>query len=63
MEQYKIGGEPENSDTVYNEVVYNVGNHRILTPFFIKIVNTLSCLIIFHFLRYLFFSGRFPQHL
>lgn len=22
MEQYKIGGEPENSDTVYNEVVY-----------------------------------------
>lgn len=33
MEQYKIGGEPENSDTVYNEVVhvYNVGNHRILT--------------------------------
>lgn len=21
MEQYKIGGEPENSDTVYNEVV------------------------------------------
>lgn len=31
MEQLKIGGEPENSDTVYNEVVYNVGNHRILT--------------------------------
>lgn len=31
MEQYKIGGEPENSDTVYNEVVYNVRNHRILT--------------------------------
>lgn len=31
MEQYKIGGEPENSDTVYNEVVYNIVNHRILT--------------------------------
>lgn len=31
MEQYKIGGEPENSDTVYNEVIHNVGNHRILT--------------------------------
>lgn len=30
MEQYKIGGELENSDIVYNEVVYNVGNYRIL---------------------------------
>lgn len=30
MEQYKIGGELENSDIVYNEVIYNVGNYRIL---------------------------------
>lgn len=30
MEQYKIGVELENSDIVYNEVVYNVGNYRIL---------------------------------
>lgn len=30
MEQYKIGGELENSDIVYNEVVYNVRNYRIL---------------------------------
>lgn len=33
MEQYKIGGELENSDIVYNEVVYNVGNYRILIFF------------------------------
>lgn len=30
MEQYKIGGELENSDIVYNEVIYNIGNYRIL---------------------------------
>lgn len=54
MEQYKIGGEPENSDTVYNEVIYNVGNDRILT-------NGTSCwpFILYKNSKYIVMSHHF----